>query len=685
MGSSPLSKVPFSRIVIPFGGGIILGNSVNILSPFVAIAIAIFGCGLLVLMNVLSRNPETRSKIRPFTIVPLTIISVALGWTAYIIHQPSPINLPKVNGMVAFGRIENIEFKVHSMRIITNMLSKHSQGARVLLTTNGCNYNLRAGDDIAFVANFQAIGNPNLGEDVDYAKILKRKGIIYQQHIESKGIHNYSHHKTFGSVMAQFRSAIKQSVYKSSLSPDSKHYIIALILGDRQLIDPQTRIEYSYAGIAHVLALSGLHIGIIMLIAWFIFWPLDFYKQKKLRYILSVIVLLIYDVLTGLPPSAIRATVMITFTFATFIFGRKSSGINALMVAALIILAYSPESLFDVGFQLSFITVLFILIFSPRSALVSIKKKWLNYLISLIATSAIAMCATIALTAYYFHSISWVSVLTNTLVLPLFPVIMGVSAIAVVMACINVDFEALNHITDASLQYVSFIAQQISHIPYSFSKDVYVNEMDVICYFACITLFFIFVKYRKWLYLNWCITCCAAGIVCHALTMNTFQRKGCVLFNSYDSTPVFIYQNGQSFCWIPDDNPNVFHTDEFHQLHSGFFAAHCIENVSVANDSLRIPNAAFRSPYARVFGKTILVAGSQKWRKLPNSKKVVIDYCIVTRHFNGKISELARHYIIRQMVVSGNVYEPNIASITSECKKLDIHVKNLRDKSIIIE
>ncbi len=685
MGSSPLSKFPISRIVVPFCGGILLGNCTSSTSVIVPVAIAISGCLLSIFISVLSRSPEARNKIRPYTIVPIAVISMALGWTSHIVHQPATINLSQVNGTVAYGQIVNMEFKVQSMRITVNMLSNHSQGSKLLLTTHGCNYNLKEGDNIAFMANFQVISNPNLEEDVDYAKILKRKGIIYQQHIDSKGIISYGHHETITSIMASARNSIKQSIYQSTLSTESKHYIIALLLGDKKLIDQQTRTEYSYAGIAHVLALSGLHIGIIMMLSWILFWPLDYYGQKKLRFILSVALLALYDLLTGLSPSAIRATVMITFTFATFIFGRKSSAINALMASALLILTFSPESIFDVGFQLSFITVFFILIFSPRGPIVAKKKKWLNYLVSLIATSAIAMCSTIALTAYYFHSISWVGVISNLLILPIFPLIMGISAIVILLACVHVNVEALNRIADALLGLVNNVAHYISQLPYAFTKDVYVSEADVVCYTVFIILVFLFIRKRKWIYLNCGIACCAIGIVCHTLAMASFKRSGCVLFNSYDSTPIFFYENRHSYCWTPDDSPIVFNKEKFHLLHTGFFAAHRIEDITLVNDSSKIPGTAFRQPYALIYGKTILVAGRQNWRTLPNSKKATIDYCIITRHFNGKVTDLARHYNIRLMVISGNVYEPNVASIISSCKKLGIKVANLREKSLVVQ
>ena len=125
------------------------------------------------MMSVLSRTPESRSKVRPFSIIPIIIISLALGWTTYSIHQPSVLNLSQTNGKLGYGRIESIDFKERSMYMTVDMLSSHAQGSTILLTTKGCNYSLAEGDNVAFVVNLQRISNPNMPEDTDFALIQK--------------------------------------------------------------------------------------------------------------------------------------------------------------------------------------------------------------------------------------------------------------------------------------------------------------------------------------------------------------------------------------------------------------------------------------------------------------------------------------------------------------------------------
>ena len=248
MGSSPLSKIPITRIVVPFGGGIVLGNYFPPVPILATVSLAIIGCAIAIMMSMLSRTPESRSKVRPFSIIPIIIISLALGWTIYSIHQPSVLNLSQTNSKLGYGRIESIDFKERSMYMTVDMLSSHAQGSTILLTTKGCNYSLTEGDNVAFVVKLQRISNPNMPEDTDFALIQKRKGIIYQQHIDAKAVTKYGHTDTFGNLMTNARKRIIASIHRTTLSLETKHYIIALLLGDRKHIYQQTRSEYSYAG-----------------------------------------------------------------------------------------------------------------------------------------------------------------------------------------------------------------------------------------------------------------------------------------------------------------------------------------------------------------------------------------------------------------------------------------------------
>ena len=176
----------------------------------------------------------------------------------------------------------------------------------------------------------------------------------------------------------------------------------------------------------------------------------------------------------------------------------------------------------------------------------------------------------------------------------------------------------------------------------------------------------------------------AFAVVLHTLTLNSFPTSGCVAFNAYDCTPIVFYQDGNAYYWTPDDG-SKFKPEDFRRQHTGFFAAHGIDSFTEANDSSKIQNVALRSPYARIFSRTILLAGNNRWKKITGEKKVNINYCVITKRFNGTVEDLARLYNIKHMVISGNVYEPNTPNIIDQCRRLGIKCLNLREKSVVME
>lgn len=685
MNPSPLSKFPLIRICLPFCGGIVLGNYCPAITLTGVLSIAFVGILLYVAMSIVCRTPDWRKAVRPYFFAPFFMMALALGWAAFLVHQPPTLPLAQLNGTVGYGTIENIEMKEQSSYMVVQLKNENARGSTIRLTTRGCNYLLCEGDDIAFKLALKPIGATHMPGDVDFASLLKRKGLIYSQNIDVDHVVKYGHTPSFMSRMAHLRRNLKNAVYASSISPTAKHYIIALILGDKKRIDRQTQNEYAHAGLSHLLALSGLHIGIIMTMIWLFLWPLDFYGMKKCRFVLSLIIVMLYDCLTGLPPSVVRATIMIGFSFATFIFGRKSLALNALLASALVILVFSPESLFNAGFQLSFITVFFILLLATNNPLLRTKHRWLSYFFSLIAISLIASIATSALTAYHFHSISWAGVLANLLSIPVFTLFMGVAVVIIMLAVVNVNIEIVNLVADAFVSYLHGVASFVSAIPGAYSKEVYFSLPDVAVYFVGALLIILFFKYRKWLYLNLAIALCALGIVLHTLAQNRIPREGCVLATSFHQAPIIFYHHSTAYYWVPDDHLHTFNPAEFRDYHSGFFAKHGITHFLEASDSTVIDNTVIHAPIAYISGKTFLVAGRKLWKCVQVGKKLDIDFCVITRHFNSTIAELQALYHIKCVVASGDVYEPNIPMLARQCKQHGIAFHDLRERTLVVQ
>ena len=292
----------------------------------------------------------------------------------------------------------------------------------------------RPGDHIyinARVGEVHTAGNPGA---FDYARFLRRQGISGRAYVAGNRWKVRAMADAEVSLrlrMARYRQSLSAQ-YFSHLGTEEAAIAAAMSLGDKRSLDAAQRQSFSATGVSHVLALSGLHLGIL-----FSLYSLLFVNRLRSRRgrvfasLVGVALLWGFALLVSFPLSLVRATVMFTlWQLSVVLYGERSS-LNNLALAALLILLFSPASLFDIGFQLSFTSVFFILLLTPhiprprwlrRSRLLPLVYGWLT-------VSIVAQIGTGPLVAYYFHTIPLVGLLGNLLAIPLAYVILGLALV----------------------------------------------------------------------------------------------------------------------------------------------------------------------------------------------------------------------------------------------------------------
>ncbi|MBQ7648125.1 MAG: ComEC/Rec2 family competence protein [Paludibacteraceae bacterium] len=250
--------------------------------------------------------------------------------------------------------------------------------------------------------------------------------------------------------------------------------ISAITLGERDALDSDLRQSFAAAGAAHVLAVSGLHTGIIYivvvsLLTCFGLWrPL--YEQRIRRALLSsciIAVMWAYAFITGLSPSVMRAALMLTIIQVGWICRRQSISFNTLAAAACICLWIDPLSLFSVSFQLSFAAVAGILLFVPHfNSVWRVHSKFARFMRDLVTVSAAATIGTLPVSLYYFSQVARCFLLTNLVVLPAtyVLVILGLLVLALAHTPLGAWLAfALQHLGGWVCTFVAWI----EHLPYS--------------------------------------------------------------------------------------------------------------------------------------------------------------------------------------------------------------------------
>ena len=232
---------------------------------------------------------------------------------------------------------------------------------------------------------------------------------------------------TTGFPPSVVRAALMFSVLQFALAPDEQALCNAMTAGDRRSLSPALRAAYSRSGTSHLLAVSGLHVGIVFLLANLLLWWLPLFRHGHiLRNIAVILLIWLYAATTGFPPSVVRAALM--FSVLQFALASSSEyvGMNTLAGVAFVMLLFHPDYLFDISFQLSFIAVAGIIAWGlPLCRLLRTRRKSIDMLTATLAIGFSASAATAPLISHTFGQISVVGLALNPVVILLSYVVVG--------------------------------------------------------------------------------------------------------------------------------------------------------------------------------------------------------------------------------------------------------------------
>lgn len=332
------------------------------------------------------------------------------------------------------GKTLQAEVRLSSVRSVKDTLSPRSVERSVLLywMPDSLSVPLRCGDSICF---YGKVSRPDFKEaGFDYAAYLERKGISGTA-IAFSG--NWKRLPNSEGLTLRQRAAVMQQkvseTYRSwGLEGESLAVVAALTVGDKSELTPDLKATYNAAGASHVLALSGLHVGILAGILMGLFYPLTRFRiGRQAVSCLVVILLWAFAFIAGLSPSVVRAVTMFTlYVLASLLTEGRFSGIPSLVFAAFLMLLYQPFYLFDVSFQLSFVAVASILCFYPLvSQCCPFRFSGLRDVWNLLALSFAAQLGTLPFILHYFGTFPTYFLLANLFVSPLAVCILG-SALA---------------------------------------------------------------------------------------------------------------------------------------------------------------------------------------------------------------------------------------------------------------
>ena len=373
-------------------------------------------------------------------------------------------------------------------------LDKKESSGTILLShsLDSTGKKLNVDDELLFIDKAEPI-SPSLNpHQFDYRDYLKKQGIRYQvkTNFESVIIKDNAA-KTWVGLAHRLRNHIISKLRQQNFGPEELAVIQALLLGQRDDISEDTYNNYKNAGAVHILAVSGLHVGILLLILEFLLIPLERLKNgRTLKLILVVGLLWSYAFIAGLSPSIVRAVTMFSFLAYAMYLNRPTNSFNIIALSIFFILLIKPLFLFQVGFQMSYAAVIAIVWVYPK-----LQKFWYpdNFLVrktwQLLSVSVAAQLGVLPISLYYFHQFPALFFVSNLLIIPFLGLILGIGLLIITLSLVdllpNFLVVAYNKIIQLMNWIIAWVAQQEGFI----IKDIPFDSVQMIL--AYVFIFFL--------------------------------------------------------------------------------------------------------------------------------------------------------------------------------------------------
>lgn len=538
----------------------------------------------------------------------------------------------------------------------------------------GFNPEVRQCDRLIFKSVVRPIvSRHDIADDRDYSDGLLRQRIFQQALLSPDSILNVNAGAGWRMMFLRIRNRIEGAVMSSGLDVESKLLLTALLTGNSRMLPQEDYEQYRRAGIAHILAVSGLHVGIIAFWVNLFLWPLMAFQLKNRRRMIVIIAVWLFTFATGLSPSAVRAAVFATVLIVGAMLQRKSSPYNSLCLAALIIMVCSPADLFSVGFQLSFAAVAGILMFAGSLNPVPRRYALAYGAVAAITVSVGATLGTAAITMYYFHSFPLFFIVANIVASAILPLLFGAVIVYGILSIVVAAPSWMPTVIDKLCGGLYDVSQWLSGIDGANLDNVYVPGYAVLIYALALFAIKLYINRGGWKFAS------AAGVSAalffgFIVAGNSHTRNRGVYFLHNTSRTDVVIDDGQSphltllSTSRADTREEILENARWRL--GDYMGKRGIDSISFVS----------RSPSViELPGQKTMVIESGAEEHTDVSK---VDYLVVCRGFRGNIKRLAGTLRPDTVILSYDVSPVRAARYKRE---ITIPVIDLREQSFAVK
>lgn len=502
-------EIPLIRILLPFSLGILFGIHFNAFNTIFNVFLFLSFC---LLLSFLVKKPLYYHQKKIGLLLHLCLFFIGYQYVNSFVdnnkvnHFKASIN--KENKLIA--EVYSIKSKEKYLQVVVKAkaISQNGQAFQscegnllLYISKKGHAIPINYKDVLLLQLKIQKIRTSKNPKAFDFEKFMRFKNIYFQANIAEEDFTILKKESSFHLIRLAARwRANCLSILKKHL-PTNNEWMVgkALLLGHRDDMETSIKTAFSKSGALHVLAVSGLHVGIIGLIVHFL---LSFLKKipfgRWLKLVLLILSIWCFAILTGASASVLRASTMFSFIILGQALNRNINSYNTLAASALVLLFLNPLLLFDVGFQLSYLAVLGIIYFQKRIyRLFYLKSKLLDYCWQITSVSIAAQITTLPISIYYFHQFPIYFWLSGLLVIPAAFLIVCLGLSVLVFHTLPIVGSLLGKLLYTIIWATNALIFFISELPWNTLSNLWLSlESTLLCYLILALLVFAFALRR---------------------------------------------------------------------------------------------------------------------------------------------------------------------------------------------
>lgn len=442
-------------------------------------------------------------------------------------------------------------------------VGKHKSGGNILIRVikNEKSSFIKLNETlITYVEPSALKGGMNPGA-YDFKEAMKRKNIYHQLTLkEGQFIKVRSEKNTLKTKALMLRANILESLEKKEFSQEELSVIKALLLGSRQGLVNETMAKYQKAGAMHLLAISGLHIGILIMMLNFILKPLEKFRHgRKTKLVCLIIALWFFAFLSGLSASVIRAVGMFSILTIGVHMARSKRLDHYLFAALFISLIINPRYVFDLGFQLSYAAVMSIFCFSPViRSFWNPNHKLIRYFWNLIVISLSAQLGVLPLSLYYFHQFSTLFFISSLCIIPFLGIILGVGYFMIILIYFDILPDVYTNIYGWMIRTMNQTIEKLSGIHQLIFENVFFTLLLLGLGYLLVFFLFFWMQNQRSKYLKGALLC-AISIFVSLLAEKKATHTGdaFIVFHQYNKSLMLHRKGGKGLVFDDEKTDNI--------------------------------------------------------------------------------------------------------------------------------